>query len=132
MNTVIHFELPGDDVERMKTFYQEVFGWQIKRIPIPSADYYMAVTTESNEYGQPTKVGSINGGMRLRDEVAPNPVVVIEVDDINAHLEKAVAAGGTIVQPVSQVGAMGYYARIKDTENNVVGIWQNLTPTPIQ
>ena len=28
MNSVVHFEMPYDDRERMANFYQNVFGWQ--------------------------------------------------------------------------------------------------------
>ena len=28
MNSVVHFEMPYDDRERMAKFYQNVFGWQ--------------------------------------------------------------------------------------------------------
>ena len=27
--TIIHFEIPADDVETLKTFYEGAFGWKI-------------------------------------------------------------------------------------------------------
>jgi predicted enzyme related to lactoylglutathione lyase len=29
----MHFEIPADNVERAKSFYSKLFGWEIKEIP---------------------------------------------------------------------------------------------------
>ena len=34
MNPVVHFEMPGADMDRMKKFYEETFGWQMVSHPI--------------------------------------------------------------------------------------------------
>ncbi len=28
-HTVVHFEVPGDDVEKLRKFYSDLFGWKI-------------------------------------------------------------------------------------------------------
>ena len=28
-HTLIHFEIPANNVEKLKAFYEEVFGWKI-------------------------------------------------------------------------------------------------------
>lgn len=30
VHTIVHFEIPADDVERAKKFYQQLFGWEIQ------------------------------------------------------------------------------------------------------
>jgi predicted enzyme related to lactoylglutathione lyase len=30
MPTIVHFEIPADDVERAKRFYSDLFGWKWK------------------------------------------------------------------------------------------------------
>ena len=30
---VVHFEVPFDDADRARSFYREVFGWQIQEMP---------------------------------------------------------------------------------------------------
>jgi len=30
---VVHFEIPADNVERAKLFYEKAFGWQISKYP---------------------------------------------------------------------------------------------------
>jgi len=31
--TIVHFEIPADDVERSKKFYNDLFGWKIEKWP---------------------------------------------------------------------------------------------------
>ena len=31
MPTLVHFELPADDIERAKKFYTNLFGWKIEK-----------------------------------------------------------------------------------------------------
>jgi uncharacterized protein len=33
MPTIVHFEIPSDDIERSKKFYSELFGWNIEKWP---------------------------------------------------------------------------------------------------
>jgi predicted enzyme related to lactoylglutathione lyase len=28
-HTIIHFEIPANDLEKLKEFYEEIFGWTI-------------------------------------------------------------------------------------------------------
>ena len=32
MPTIVHFEIPSDDIERSKKFYNELFGWKIEKL----------------------------------------------------------------------------------------------------
>jgi predicted enzyme related to lactoylglutathione lyase len=45
----VHFEIPSDDTERSKKFYNELFGWKIEKWPgsedTPEAMGYWMVTT---------------------------------------------------------------------------------------
>jgi predicted enzyme related to lactoylglutathione lyase len=47
---------------------------------------------------------------------------VEDVDDALLTVEKL---GGAVAIPKMAVGEMGYAAYVKDTEGNVVGLWQN-------
>ena len=33
MPTIVHFEIPADDVERAKKFYSDLFGWKMEKWP---------------------------------------------------------------------------------------------------
>ena len=121
---VVHFEIPADDPERARTFYTEAFGWNL--MPVPEMDYTMVGTTPSDESGQPQEPGSINGGMFKRSADFPQtPVITVDVDDIDAALSRVEELGGSTVAPKIPVGDMGFAAYFKDTEGNVMGLWQN-------
>ena len=128
MNKVVHFEIPADDVERAQKFYKDLFGWGIEKAG--EMPYWMIKTTECDENNMPKEPGSINGGMLKRDEQndpsGTKPVIVINVPNVEEHCKKVEQAGGKVVMPVMKVGDMGMYARVEDTEKNIIGLWQDL------
>jgi predicted enzyme related to lactoylglutathione lyase len=124
MNKVVHFEIPFDDQSRAQKFYSDVFGWQITKYP--EMDYYLATTTPSDENMKPKEPGSINGGLVKKDPSGQHPVIVIDVPSLDEHIAKVESAGGKTIMPKIQVGDFGLYARVADTEGNVIGIWQTI------
>lgn len=131
MNRVCHFEVPYEDKERMEKFYSSVFGWQF--FPAPGEmPYSFAITTEVDETFQPKNVGGINGGTYPRggddQPSAKSPVIVVEVESCEGKCEEIVNNGGQVVVPHMNVGDMGIYAQVKDSEDNIIGLWQPLAP----
>jgi uncharacterized protein len=51
--------------------------------------------------------------------------VTISVADIDAALKNVEKLGGSQVGKKMPVGDMGWSAYFKDTEGNVIGLWQN-------
>ena len=124
-NGVVWFEVPFDDSERAKKFYQDTFGWQIDKVP--DMDYFTSLTTESDpQTMQPKTPGTINGGMFKKDPTGNYPILVIGVDSIDEHIKKVENSGGKIVMPKIDVGQFGKYARVSDTEGNIIGLWQTM------
>lgn len=124
MNPVVHFEIPADDLKRAQQFYQDTFGWLMQEVP--EMDYVMAQTTQSSEEGEPLEKGRINGGMMKKDPTAQHPVIVVDVEDLDNHLEKVEKNGGKVVLAKQEVGDFGLYARVEDTEGNIIGLFQHL------
>ena len=123
MNKVVHFEVPYDDVDRATEFYKNVFNWNINAIP--EMNYHTVHTVDIDENNMPKESGAINGGMYKRGEgSAKGPVIVIDVESVDEHVSKVEGAGGKVVRGKVQVGDMGYYAQVEDTEGNVIGIWE--------
>ena len=118
---VVHFEVPYDDGDSAAKFYGDVFGWQA--MPVPEVSYTMVMSGPSGDQG-PTEPGYINGGMFARDPDHSAPNVVIDVDNIEDALTKVTAAGGSTVSERVPVGEMGFAAYFKDSEGNVVGLWE--------
>ena len=75
---------------------------------------------------QPKNPGAINGGMLKKDPTGEHPILVIGVDSIDEHVKKIEETGGKIIMPKMSIGQFGFYARISDTEGNIVGIWEAL------
>ena len=119
---LVHFEIPFDDGERARTFYREAFGWSV--MTMAEMDYTMVSTGPSRQEGGPSEPGYIGGGMLQRSAVQQAPVLVVDVDDIDAALEKIEGLGGKIVVPRQPVGGMGFAAYFTDTEGNLTGLWQ--------
>jgi len=123
MNKVVHFEIPTDDLTRAKKFYRETFGWQLQ--DVPDMSYTMVRTTETDEKWMPKEPGAINGGMLKRNEAVSVPSFAIDVKNLDEAIEKVKKAGGVIVKGKTSVGPMGFIAYFKDTEGNVLSLWQN-------
>ena len=128
MDPVVHFEIPAEKLERAKECYSTGFGWKVEKWPVPNSDmvYYGAHTTEVDEKMMPKKPGEINGGLMQREETAKSPVIVMKVENIDESLKKILEAGGTVASPTVNIGGMGLYCRVRDTEGNVIGVWQDL------
>ncbi len=83
-------------------------------------------TVELDEDGMPKEHGAINGGMMQRSEEIKCPVLTISVEDIDEALKKIESLGGKIVQGKMEVPNMGITAYFKDSEGNVLGLWQTI------
>jgi predicted enzyme related to lactoylglutathione lyase len=123
MDKVVHFEIPFDNRQRAMKFYTDAFGWQL--MDMPQMDYVMASTVDVDEKFMPKEPGAINGGMMQRPKDAPNPAIYIGVTSIDESIRKVQASGGKVVTPKTPIPGMGAYARIADTEGNVVGLFES-------
>ena len=125
MRKVVHFEIPSDDMARAREFYGTVFGWQLPTTPMLGGEYTSAVTSPTDDTTQmPIEPGSINGGMVPRDAQTPVPVITIDVDAIDDALKDIEAHGGSTVTPRTAIPGMGAFAYFKDSEGNVMGLWE--------
>jgi len=123
---VMHFEIPFDDSDRGTAFYREVFGWNV--MAMPGLQYTMVSTGPVSDEGMPSEPGYIGGGMFQREDDIASPVITIDVDDIDAALAKVEDSGGQTVRPKDPVGDMGFAAYFKDSEGNLLGLWQSAAP----
>jgi predicted enzyme related to lactoylglutathione lyase len=51
-------------------------------------------------------------------------MLYIEVEDPQKHLDRIVAAGGTVVVPVTEIPGATTFAHFADPEGNVLGIYR--------
>ena len=119
-NPIVHFEIPADDVARAQTFYQNVFGWKIKQFPMPAGapEYYGVTTRKEGEAG-------INGGLMKRNMPGQPFANYIAVKSIDDFVGKIQTNGGSVVMPKQEIApGMGSIAVFKDTEGNMMGLYQ--------
>ena len=120
MATIVHFEIPADDVERAKKFYGELFGWKIEKFTGPTPMEYWMIMTGKEE----GKMG-IDGGMMQRQHPQQQTIVYIDVPSVDEYLGKVKILGGQVVFPRTAIPGMGYFAVCLDPENNGFGLWEN-------
>ena len=125
-NPVVHFEIPADDTARASEFYHKAFGWEI--MPFPEMKYtgLRSADIDEKNNNMPTELGRINGGMYERSADLPVPSITVNVPSIDEAIERVKTAGGSVVREKVSVGGMGFIAYIKDTEGNVVGMWEDV------
>ena len=119
---VVHFEIPYDNEERAHAFYTGAFGWTMTRLP---GMRYVLTTTGPSDQGPPSEPGFINGGLLERGLPVVGPVIVMDVEDIDSALSDIGRLGGTVVSDKQPVDDMGFAAYFRDSEGNLMGLWQN-------
>jgi predicted enzyme related to lactoylglutathione lyase len=126
MDKVVHFEIPVDDLARAKEFYRSIFDWQLDDMDMGGGNVYTTVTTTpiDEQSRIPIEPGAINGGLMQRSPDTTAPVITIGVAAIDDALKKIEADGGSVVQPRTEIPDMGAFAYFKDSEGNVVGLWE--------
>ena len=120
MPTIVHFEIPSDDIERSKKFYNELFGWNIEKFPGLSEG--MEDWLISTVDGKGNK--AVGGGMMKRQSPQQQVVNYFDVKSVQESSAKVEQLGGKVVVPKSPVPGMGYMAVCTDSENNGFGIFE--------
>jgi len=127
MPTIVHFEIPSDNIERSKKFYSELFGWNIEKVP---ADQLPEGADAWRIYTQDHKGSNgVNGGIHKRMSPEQQGITnFVDVKSVDEYSDKVKQFGGGAVQvPKMALPKMGYMAVCSDTENNTFGLWQSDT-----
>ncbi len=125
-HTVVHFEIPANDVEKLKDFYEKVFGWQIVLAPGP-IEYWVIQTVPVDSNGMPLRPG-VNGGMYRKQQQDNKPINYFSVESITDFLAKIEKMGGKVTQPKEEVPNVGWIAAAEDPEGNQFALLQPLRP----
>jgi len=123
-HTIVHFEIPADDVEKLRKFYSKLFGWKIEKTPGP-IEYWMIETVPVDKKGMPIRPG-VNGGMMKRQQPEHKPVNYIAVESVDEYTKKIKALGGTVLVPKMEVPGIGWWALALDPEGNQFAILQSM------
>jgi predicted enzyme related to lactoylglutathione lyase len=123
-HTIVHFEIPADDVEKLRKFYSELFGWKIEKMPGP-VEYWGIATVPVDEKGMPQRPG-VNGGMMKRQNPEHKPVNYIAVESVDEYVKKIEALGGRVIAPKMEVPGIGWWALALDPEGNQFAMLQSV------
>jgi len=103
---VVHFEIGCKDRAKTEKFFGELFGWQIGA---------GSMVDTASKQGIPGHITS------LGHEPEHYTIFYVEVDDVQAALDKVAALGGkTLVPPVKI--PTGIFAWFSDLDGNTIGL----------
>lgn len=105
---VVHFEIQGTDGDKLMDFYSKLFDWQID-------------ANNPMKYGMVSATApGIGGGVSAAEQ--SRVTVYVDVDDLQAALDKAESLGGKTVAPPMDVPGGPSIAQFTDPAGNVVGL----------
>lgn len=108
-------DIGTDDLETTVRFYTQLFGWK-----------HLDYGAEYGHYGAFTLDDVPVAGVGPNpDAESPNAwSIYLKVDDLTDTVDRAAAAGATVVVPIMEIPAQGAMAFVADPSGAVVGLWE--------
>jgi hypothetical protein len=117
MSRVVHFEFATSDPAGEVEFFRSLFGWESQQWG--DQDYWL-VDTGKDEVG-------INGAiMPLNTTDQPRVVNTIGVENLDASIEKATAAGATVAVEKQEVPNVGWTAYMLSPTGILFGMIESM------
>ena len=114
-------ELMTRDVERAKSFYGTTIGWQFEAMPMEDGGTYWVCKDGEQAVG-----GIFDISQEHFEGVPANWFAYLAVDDVDARVAQATAAGAELMRPIFDVPGVGRIAILKDPTGAGLG-W--ITPS---
>lgn len=114
---VVHFEVIGQDAQKLQNFYSELFGWEMDS---DNPMNYGVVSREGNVSAEGIGIG---GGVGVGPEGYPGHVTFyVEVPDVEAALAAAEKLGGTRTMGPDEIMEGLEVGQFTDPEGHVIGL----------
>ena len=125
--TIVHFEIPANNPEKLSEFYKNLFGWKIEKMSMGDMDYWMIETRAgtSQDMEKARTTAGTNGGMMKKMDAGQRPVNYVMVESVDDFSKKIQNLGGKIIVPKTPIPSMGAFAIGLDPEGNPVGIFES-------
>jgi uncharacterized protein len=107
-------ELMTRNVERAKRFYNASIGWTFEPMPMPTGTYWLAKMGDKAVAGLFPLSGPEFSG------VPESWMPYLAVDDVDARLERAKAAGAQVIREPFELPEVGRVAIIKEPGGAVI------------
>ena len=119
-NVIGWVEIPVTDMDRAKAFYEKVFDFEIQVHSM--GDFIMGWFPFAQ--GKEGASGSlVKHPDAYKPSVSHGPVVYFSSSNVQGELDRVEAAGGSIIQPKTQITEeIGYMAIIQDSEGNRIAL----------
>jgi uncharacterized protein len=110
-------ELMTRDVERAKKFYADTLGWSFEGMPMPGGGgtYWLA------KAGGEAVAGIFDISAPEFGPVPESWMAYIAVDDVDARVKKATAAGARLMKPIFDVPGVGRIAILMEPGGAGIG-----------
>jgi len=115
-NRVVHFEIPANDPQVLKSFYGQLFGWSFQRSRHMTVEYW-STTTGTEGLG-------INGGIVKRQNPQHPCMNYVDVESIDGVIKRATQMGGRVALPRTPIPGVGAIACLLDPEGNIFGLME--------
>lgn len=133
-HTVVHFEIPANNPEKLSEFYKNLFGWKIEKVKMQASsnhpggqmDYWMIETRAGTAQNmeKATSTPGTNGGMMKRMDANQKVTNYIMVESVDDFVKKTQQLGGKIIIPKTPIPDMGSFAVALDPEGNPFGMFE--------
>lgn len=115
-NRLTHFAIYIDDMDRAKSFYEQVFNWGFATYGPPD---FLQIKADQ------TQNGELIGALQSRKYSPLQEKIIglectISVDDIDAIIQKVEQNEGQILMPKTAIPTVGWITKFLDTEGNLV------------
>ena len=114
---ITHFEIYGDDPERLVKFYGSLFDWRMEQVE--GLDYWRI-------HLDPSDPGRVAGGLTSRPRADPKGwLQFVNVESIDDSIALAETLGAQLVRPKTAVPRTAWIAVLADPSGNMFAIWQS-------
>ena len=120
-NTIAHFAINADDVEKSRAFYARVFGWTFSAWGQPG--FY-----QIEAKGSPVLAALQSRRELVKGQRTAGFECTFAVDSIDATEQAVKVAGGTVVLDRSVIPGVGTLMFFTDPDGNVFGAMQYDAP----
>ena len=117
MNPVNWFEIPANDIQQAKSFYEAVFNIEMSLHEVEGT--HMAWFPSAQ--GKPGATGSLVQGEGSVPSME-GAMIYFSVEDIEATLVRIKENGGEPLTPKIDIGEFGFFASFRDNQGNKVSI----------
>lgn len=119
-HTIVHFEIPANEPEKLSKFYSELLGWKFKKVEMPGDPYWM-IQTRAKEQDP-----GVDGGLFKKMEPTQGVLHYYNVESVEDFSRKVEKLGGKVIRPKTEIPTIGHFAIANDPEGNVFGLFESL------